>query len=206
MSAASGGDISTSSAELLYTSCATEIAQNFASHDTNLSFAAGTLTAILGLLGAGEVIGAHGFARHSQLVPSTSSITLFVLCASFPLLFRFFMRALIAYHNIKRFNYLQRTAWDLLTGQKTDEDFLGEVDRYWVSWSGVATFRDLALRNLKFGFMWVLCLDAAAIAFGFWTCPYVGAKLWGLAILGTGVLWEALILEHYVRNHCRGWS
>jgi len=206
MSAASGSASSNSSAQLLYTSCTTEIAQNFASHDTNLSFAAGTLTAILGLLGAGEVIGAHGIARHRQLVPSTSSITLFVLCASFPLLFRCFMRASIAYHNIKRFNHLQRTAWDHLTGKKTDKEFLDEVNTSWVSWSGVETFRDLAWRNLKFGFMWVLCLDAAAIAFGFWTCPYVGAKLWGLAILVTGVLWEAFILEHYVRNHCRGWS
>ena len=194
------------SAELLYTSCTSEIAHNFASHDTNLSFAAGTLTAILGLLGAGEVIGAHSIGRHSHLFPSTSSITLFVLCASFPLLFRFFMRAMIAYHNIKRFNRLQRTAWDRLTGITSERAFLAVVRQDWASWSGMESFRYLAWRNLKFGFMWVLCLDAAAIDFGFWTCPYAEARLWGLGILGTGVLWEALILRNYVKNHCKGWN
>ena len=61
------------SAELLYTSCTSEIAHNFASHDTNLSFAAGTLTAILGLLGAGEVVGVGYFGNRSPLGSAYSS-------------------------------------------------------------------------------------------------------------------------------------
>src|ERR1044071_7934045 len=86
----------------LYDDSGREMTQNFATMNSNMSLAAGTLAAVLTVLGAGELFGGNN-AVPSSKVPTLSPVSLIILVIAVPLVYRFFFRSLIAYQNFIRF-------------------------------------------------------------------------------------------------------
>ena len=71
--------------------------------NSNVALAAGTLAAILTVLGAGELFASPAPPPKPSAFPDLSPISLLSFARSFPLVYRFFFRAVIAYQNLLRF-------------------------------------------------------------------------------------------------------
>jgi hypothetical protein len=178
-------------AQLMHQDAGREISQAFEVLNSNMSLAAGALAALIAVLGAGELFGGKGAATPVRGVPHLSSVSLIVLSSAFPFLVRFFIRSVIAYQNLIRANSLQKQAWRFLTGAQTWAAYRFFVKLYWENWRSPDTLPRLIWANLKYGFLWIFAIAAAAIAWAFVTSAGVSGRLAATGILLAGIGWEA---------------
>ncbi len=141
-------------ARLQFENAGREITQSFDVMNSNMALGAGTLAAILTVLGAGELFGL-GDGQGGRGFPKLSATSLIVLAAAFPLLVRFFIRSMHAYENLERFNRLQRKGWGFLMGQTSWDAYAAFVQVLWVSWCAPMSSWELFWRHMKYGFAWV---------------------------------------------------
>lgn len=119
-----------------------------------------TVSVILGLLSALALIGSYpNVVSYAVLIGGTS------------LVLRFFVRSLIAYSNLERFNRLQRAALSLLQADQPSEQdvraFHQQVDRLYHRWSCPVSKWRLIWSNSKLaGFTY---LFVALVAVAAWT-------------------------------------
>lgn len=192
-------------AVLIYENSGREITQNFETMNSNMALAAGTLAAVLTVLGAGELFGSPSSA--SQSAPewpiTLSGVSLVVLAVAFPLLYRFFFRSLIAYQNLHRFINLQREAWDYLSRMTSWSYFTCFVETYSSRWRSPESMRKLWWENLKYGYMWVLCVGVVALGWGFVSAPGVGPRVVAGSILAAAALWEGFTTRSHRNRYFR---
>jgi hypothetical protein len=191
-------------AVLAYENAGREISQVFDVINSNTGLAAGTLAAVLAVLGAGELFGSSG--RRVALgggLPRLSSVSLIVLAAAAPLLWRFFVRAVTAYQNLLRFIEIQKEAWRFLTGERTWPAFSRYVDLYWVEWRSPKPLHALMWDNLKYGFFGIFLITGGAVLWAFVTSAGRLPRVVAGAILLIGFGWEAVTLEGHRRKDCR---
>lgn len=168
----------------------------------NTSLAAGVLAAVLGAIAAGEL-----FAAGSQSILSTglSSVSLLLLAVSFPFLFRFFVRTMLGYQNLLRFNRIQRYAWHYLTGERSWEAFVflerkfGSVEPG--NWRSPASLRRLEFSNLEYGYFWIVSALLIPLVWALtthWDDERVRNA--SLAIIGGALLWELTVFFLHRRH------
>jgi hypothetical protein len=174
-------------ARLSYENAGREITQAFNTMNSNMTLVAGTLAALLGALGAGELFAGDG--RPSGF-PEFSSVSLLVLALAFPLVVRFFVRSLIAYQNLLRFNSVQTAAWRFLAGEISWEAYQFHQKVYVHEWKSPKTLWQLIVENLKYGYFWIFVAATLPVAWAFrsadWWCAGIVAA--GLLVVGLG--WE----------------
>lgn len=137
-------------------------------------------------------------------VPHLSSVSLIILSASLPFLFRFFIRSLTAYQNLLRANNLQRQAWALLAGQYSWDAYRLYVELYWEKRLTPQKLRSVIWQNLKYGFFWVFAVAVGAIAWAFATSVGVSGRVTSAGILLVGLGWEAITLRSYRQHYWTG--
>ncbi|OBI50369.1 hypothetical protein [Mycobacterium sp. E787] len=184
-------------ATVTYQDAGREVSQNFSTMYSNLTLASGLLTALLGVLGAGELFKGAGGTTGTQPphmiegIPALSPISVMVLVLVFPLLFRFFVRTMLAYNNLLRYNKIRAAAWKFLQGQSQWTEFSSTYCLYELKWKSPQTIRQSMWSILKYGFMWLFAVFVVAIGWGFATTTggWKFRLIAGLAlILGAG--WE----------------
>jgi hypothetical protein len=192
-------------AQLMHQDAGREITQAFEVMNSNMSLAAGTLAALIAVLGAGELFRGKSSGVTAVLhgVPRLSSVSLIVLSISLPFLIRFFIRSVTAYQNLDRANGLQREAWRFLTGTRTWAAYQLYVKIYWEGWASSHKLSSLLWRNLKYGFFWIFAVAVAAISWAFVTSTGVSGRIAAAGILVVGIGWEAGTLINYRRHYFR---
>lgn len=189
-------------AKITYQDAGREVTQQFSTLYSNLTLASGLLTALLAVLGAGELF--KGSSAPTQLAPRTiagipalSPVSLIVLVLVFPLLVRFLVRSMIAYNNLLRFNKIRDASWKFLQGQSQWRDFSSTYCLYQLKWKSPETVLKSIWSNMKYGYMWLFAVFVAAIVWGFVTTTggWRFRLIAGVAlILGLG--WEAWSLNN----------
>jgi hypothetical protein len=191
-------------ARLNYENCGREISLAFDTMNSNLSFAAGTLAALISLLGAGVLIGETkpgASAAANTGIPHLSSVSLVILSVALPLIWRFFIRATTGYQNLDRNNLIQKAAWTFLTEERSWAYFDLTVRIYFTRWRSPLTFPRAAWRNLKYGFLWIFAVLLAAIVWGFVSTDSQLARIVAGVVLVIGIGFEACTLRGYVRRY-----
>ena len=196
-------------ATLAYENAGREITQAFGTLSSNLTLAAGTLGALLTVLGAGELFGHDivvqviGHAVKPASVPDTrtlagiprlSNVSVLLLGAAFPLLIRFFVRATFGYQQLLRFNLIQRSTWDYISGQARWELPRAATNVYVQEWKSPTPARSLLWGSFKYGFAWVFALATVAFAWGAVTAPGVLPRIVAGVFVIVGVGWELVTL------------
>jgi len=184
-------------AEHLYDNAGREITQNFETMNSNMSLAAGGIAALVTVIGAGQLFK----GKVQSHVPSLSAISLILLVAVFPLVYRFFFRSLIAYQNLRRFNLVQNKMVRYLRGQDDWTVASGVVDQYLDRWCTPISFPRAVLENLKYGFFWIFAILGAAIGWGFYSTQGEDARVVAGTILAIGLVWEAATLPGFVSRY-----
>lgn len=197
-------------AALAYENAGREISQAFGVLNSNLTLAAGTLGALLAVLGAGELFGSEEIrifvegasvkslsapVRELHGVPKFSNVALLLLAAAFPLVVRFFIRATTGYQQLERFNLVQRKTWGFLAGMISWHEALGTVDLYVQQWKSPKPLKKLLAGSFKYGFAWVFALALIALGWAFYSAPDDLPRVVAAAFLVLGVGWEALTLR-----------
>ena len=186
-------------ARLAYENAGREISQSFAVQNANMSLVAGTLAAILTVLGAGELFASE--RKDLQEVPRLSTTSLLVLTLATPLLFRFFVRSVIAYQNLIRFNAVQGAAWRYLTGREPEEAFLKHYEIYVENWRSPRSFWNFVGENLKYGYFWVLFAAFATLGWAFYNADWCWGRTISLGLLLVAATWETLTLRSTIRRY-----
>lgn len=190
-------------AQLMYEDAGREITQAFAVLNSNMSLAAGTLAALIAVLGAGELFGgkSNGASTALRGVPRLSSVSLIVLSISLPFLIRFFIRSITAYQNLIRANSLQGESWRFMMGTRTWTAYRLFVKLYWDDWATPESLSKLVWANLKYGFFWIFAIAVGAIAWAFVTSAGLSARLTATGILLIGIGWEFAIMYNFRRHY-----
>ncbi len=178
-------------ARLAYENAGREISQSFDIQNSNMALVAGTLAAVLTVLGTGEI-----FRAKTRLggVPVLSVTSLMVLTIALPLVVRFFIRSMIAYQNLLRFNALQIAAWRFLTGKSVWEAFALHHEIYIEKWRSPRTLRHLMLENLKYGYFWIFAAAVVPLGWGFYLASWHWGRTVSLLLLGGALAWETKTL------------
>jgi len=176
-------------AERLFDDAGREMSQNFDTMNSNMSLAAGTLAAVLTVIGAGELF-ASGTMRPTKEVPSLSPVSLLILVVAAPLVYRFFFRALIAYQNFLRFREVQAEAGRFLLNRRSWEALVLHWDFHVDQWRSPKTFSALLSDNLKYGFMWIFAVLIIGLAWAFYSTSGIAPRIIAGALLLLGVAWE----------------
>lgn len=181
-------------AALLYDSAGREISLNFDTMNANLSLAAGALAAVLSVLGAGELFRAPKGQAVPKGLPHLSSVSLLVLALVFPLLMRFFVRTMLAYNNLLRYNRLQRAALAYLDGRAVYEWLDLEREWYLDRWRSPLGLWKLVWQNLEYGYLWILAVAGGTFSWAMITANDGHAELAASCILAVGICWEIMNL------------
>jgi hypothetical protein len=174
-------------ARLTYENAGREITQAFSVMNANMALVAGTLAALLAALGAGELFASEG---RSNGFPEFSSVSLLVLTLAYPLVVRFFIRSLIAYQNLLRFNSVQKAAWRFLASEISWEAFERHQSLYVHEWKSPKTLSRLIVENLKYGYFWVFAVATLPLAWAFSSADWQCAGIVAAALLLVGLGWE----------------
>lgn len=192
-------------ASLAYENAGREITQAFDILNSNLTLAAGTLAALLAVLGAGELFKSQpvtvevgGKTVHTSAlantphlwgIPRLSSTALLLLAAAFPFIVRFFIRATLGYQQLLRFNLVQRNVWAYLSGTRAWDFVHATMDVYVQNWRSPESLSTLLLGSLKYGFVWVFAVAAGALAWGLVSASGLVPRLvaGGVVLVGTGL-------------------
>jgi hypothetical protein len=190
-------------AQLMYEDAGREITQAFGVLNSNMSLAAGTLAALIAVLGAGELFGGKSNGTQTALhgVPRLSSVSLIVLSVSLPFLIRFFIRSVTAYQNLIRANSLQRESWRFMMGARTWTAYRLFVKLYWDDWATPESLSKLVWASLKYGFFWIFAIAVAVITWAFVTSVGLSARLAAMGILLVGIGWEAGTMYNFRRHY-----
>ncbi len=190
-------------AQLMYEDSGREITQAFEVLNSNMSLAAGTLAALIAVLGAGELFGSKSNGASTVLhgVPRLSSVSLIVLSSAFPFLIRFFIRSVTAYQNLIRANSVQRESWRFMMGTRTWTAYRLFIKLYWEDWATPEPLSKLMWANLKYGFFWIFAIAISAIAWAFVTSAGLSARLAAVGILLVGVGWESGTMYNFRRQY-----
>lgn len=178
-------------AERLFDDSGREMSQNFDTMNTNMSLAAGTLAAVLTVIGAGELFGS-ATARSSTSIPALSPVSLLIIVIAAPLVYRFFFRALTAYQNFIRFRLVQAEAGRYLLGRRSWEALVLYWDLYIDGWRSPDSFGSLAWDNLKYGFMWIAIVLLIGLAWAFYSTRGIVPRIVASVILSSGLVWESI--------------
>lgn len=182
-----------------------EITQAFDVMGVNLTLAAGTLAALLAVIGAGElfakqatVVNVNGVAAKVHAassptvhgLPKFTSTSLLLLAVALPLVVRFFVRATFGYQQLLRFNRVRDAQWRFLSGQHTWEHARGHYDVYVVKWRSPASLSKLLEGSAKYGFVWVFVLYTVVLAWAFYTAAGFLPRVVAGAAIGLGLLYD----------------
>jgi hypothetical protein len=181
-------------AALLYESAGREITLNFDNMNANLSLAAGALAAVLSVLGAGELFRHHAASETVAGIPRLSPVSLLVLALLLPLLMRFFVRTMLAYTNLLRFNRLQKVCLAYVDGRGSWEWLELERTTYLDHWKSPLTLGKAVLHNLEYGYFWILVVALTAFIWADATCSASVPRVIGAGIFAVGFLWEVVIM------------
>jgi hypothetical protein len=188
-------------AKVTYQDAGREVTQNFSTMYSNLTLASGLLTALLAVLGAGELFKGAGGTTGTlpppppphmvEGIPALSPISVMVLVLVFPLLSRLLVRSMLAYNNLLRYNKIRAAAWTFLQGQSQWNEFCSTYCLYELKWKSPQTILQSMWSNLKYGYMWLFAVFVVAIGWGFATTTG-GWKFRLIAgiVLILGVGWE----------------
>lgn len=192
-------------AKAAYENAGREITQAFSTLNFNTALAAGVLATVLGTIGAGELFGRQPSAP-TDGIPDLSVVSNFVLVLSAPLLFRFFLRTMLGYQNLLRFNLIQREAWKYLSGRVSwyafhfVEDMYGNVE----NWRSPKTLRSLVISNLEYGYFWIFAALGMPLAWSYYTIWDLSqARTWSLVIVGVAAAWEITVFMTHRRKFFR---
>jgi hypothetical protein len=177
-------------AELLYESAGREISLNFDTMNANLSLAAGALAAVLSVLGAGELFRAKPKGVTTSGLPHLSSVSLLVLALVIPLLLRFFVRTMLAYNNLLRYNRLQKAALAFVDGRGEPEWIDLERASYLDDWKSPRSLGALVWHNLEYGYLWIFVVAAGTYAWAMHTANNRSAQAAAAVIVAAGAAWE----------------
>ena len=187
-----------------------EITQAFDVMGVNLTLAAGTLAALLAVIGAGELFGKQaivvyvsgGAANVRAIGPPTvhglpkfTSTSVLLLAVALPLVVRFFIRATLGYQQLLRYNRVRDAQWRFLSGQHTWEHARGHYDLYVVMWRSPAALSKLAAGSAKYGFVWVFVLYAVVLGWAFHTADGALPRVVAGAVIGLGLLYDIVTLK-----------
>lgn len=188
---------------LAFENAGREISQVFDVMNSNLALAAGTLAALLAVLGAGELFAQakEGTQVRGGSFPRLSAVSLIVLAAAAPLVMRFFVRSMTAYQNLLRFLDIQRTSWAYLSGQRSWSYFEHHYEIFWMKWRTPKSMRRVVWENVKYGFMWIGVVMLGAIGYAFWSVDSISARLVAGSILLLGIGWELITLVGYRKRY-----
>jgi hypothetical protein len=188
-----------------------EITQAFGVLSSNVTLAAGTLAALLAVVGAGELFNRQTvqITTHTNEVlsvqgqstagiPELSNVSLILFAAALPLLVRFFLRATLGYQQLLRFNRVRDACWRYLAGEGTWESARAYVRIYVTSWRSPETLPKLAWGSAKYGFVWLFVVYLLVLLWGFLTADNLGPRLVAAGFIVIGVGFEAATLtRHY---------
>jgi hypothetical protein len=163
--------------------------------NTNLSLAAGSLAAVLTVLGAGELFRKHTASQTLWGIPRLSTVSLLVLAVLLPLLLRFFVRTILSYNNLLRFNRLQKACLAFIDGRSAWQWVELERRTYLDQWKSPKSLKNLVWHNLEYGFFWIFVVAATAFAWALATSPGTTPRAiaGGLVVLGSA--WEVVTLR-----------
>lgn len=184
-------------ARMQFENAGREITQTFEIMNSNTALATGTLAALLAVLGAGELFGPTS-PRDS--LPRLSSVTLLVLAATLPLLWRFFIRSCTAYENLLRFNDIQREAAKYLNGESNWTAFEVHNNLFWRDWKARRPFRSVLWHNLQYGFMWIFLIAIGVLVWAFVSSEGGTPRIVAAVLLAVAAVWEGPALYFYRRN------
>lgn len=185
-------------AHAAYQNAGREITQAFSTLNFNTALAAGVLATVLGTLGAGELFAPapEGGPASNDAVPTLSVVSNFVLALSAPLLIRFFIRTMLGYQNLIRFNRIQRAAWDYMAGNlgwaafSYVERMYGSVDE----WRSPMSLRRLIKSNLEYGFFWVFMALLIPLVWSYISIWELATVRWvSLGIVSVAFIWELIL-------------
>jgi len=185
-------------ARMVYEDAGREITQSFETQNSNMTLVAGTLAAVLTVLGTGELF--HAKSRIGG-IPRLSVTSLMVLTIALPLVFRFFVRSTTAYQNLLRFNAIQRAAARFLTGRQPWEAFLLHYTIYVERWRSPRALSRVMLENLRYGYFWVFVAATVPLAWAFYLANWHWGRSVSLALLVVAFGWEASTLPKFRRRY-----
>lgn len=192
-------------AKATYQDAGREVTQNFSTMYSNITLASGLLTALLAVLGAGELFKGASATTGTQPppgpkliagIPALSPVSVMVLVLVLPLLFRFMVRSMLAYNNLLRYNKIRAASWKFLKDQAQWQEFCSTCCLYEQKWKSPQTITESIWSNLKYGYMWLFSVFIVAIGWGFATTTG-GWKFRLVAgiTLGLGTGWEIWALR-----------
>jgi hypothetical protein len=186
-----------------------EITQAFSTLSGNLTLAAGTLGALLAVIGAGELFGQQSVIVNVEAttvrakvprqatiegLPELSNVSLLLLAVALPLIGRFFVRATIGYQQLLRFNKVRTACWRYLSGDLDWPTAKAHVDIYVTRWRSPQRLRTLLWGSAKYGFVWLFIIYALVLGWAFYTASGFVPRLVAGALIGLWVLFEAFTL------------
>jgi hypothetical protein len=170
-------------AALAFNDAGREVTQAFDVLGSNLTLTAGTLAALLAVIGAGELFHSStvilassgkasavpGQVATAHGIPKLSSTSLLLLAFGLPLVGRFFVRATLGYQQLERFNLVKNAQWRYLSGDASWQHAKAHYDVYVVDWRSPGSLWTLSKGSAKYGFVWLFVLYALVLGWAFYT-------------------------------------
>lgn len=181
-------------AKLAYENAGRELSLASQALNSNLTLAAGTLGALLIVVGAGALFSATAQLEHG--IPRLSPLSLVLVAFAIALIGRFYIRATFAYQQLVRFSLVQKASWAYMAGDLGGDGLELVVRTYIQQWRAPQPWRRSLWGSFKYGFAGVFAIAVAALIWGFATSPGSSvAALIALLTLIVALTWETLTLS-----------